>query len=129
MPKDFRIWNKRKSEIQLDQPRLFFHEREIWFCSLGVNIGYEQDGSGENFLRPTLVFKKFNNEVFWAIPLTRSTKRGKFYFTFTFTDGVQSAAILSQLRLVDAKRLRYKVGDISQPDFTELTKKFKELLP
>lgn len=129
MQKDFSVWNQHKANIQLNQLRLFFHEREIWFCSLGVNVGYEQDGAGENFLRPVLVFKKFNNEVFWAIPLTRSIKRGKFYHPFIFVDGVESVAILSQLRLVDAKRLRYKAGNITQLDFVELTKKFKELLP
>lgn len=40
-----------------------------------------------------------------------------------------STVILSQIRLIDAKRLKYKTGDMSELDFASLTKKFKELLP
>ena len=28
---------------------VYFHEREIWFCYLGVNIGSEQDGTRKTF--------------------------------------------------------------------------------
>jgi len=45
--------------------RPFFHGREIWFCAIGANIRFEQDGSGTEFLRPVVIIKKFNKEVFW----------------------------------------------------------------
>jgi len=40
MKKDFQNWHKIKADI--DQFRLspFFREREIWWCSLGANVGY-----------------------------------------------------------------------------------------
>src|SRR6266566_1019469 len=47
MPKDFAKWHTRKSEIDQREPRVFFHEREIWFCHLGANVGFEQDGKGD----------------------------------------------------------------------------------
>ena len=53
-------------------------------CSLGKNLGYEQNGSGNNFSRPVLVLKKFNNRMFWCIPL--STKQNKFDFYYNFID-------------------------------------------
>ncbi|MEK9174552.1 MAG: hypothetical protein AAB725_01115 [Patescibacteria group bacterium] len=50
MKKDFQKWHSKKSWINdIDKPP-FFHEREIWFCYLGANVGFEQDGTGEDFL-------------------------------------------------------------------------------
>ena len=75
--KDFKKWHEKKAAIHTEGQRVFFHEREVWWCSLGANIGFEQDGKGEKFARPVLVFKKFNKEVFRAIPLTLQTKKKK----------------------------------------------------
>ena len=128
--KDYQKWHNKKSHINDIEKRPFFHEREIWWCALGANVGFEQDGGGEDFLRPVIIFRKFNNEVFWAIPLTNTKKNTKYYFQFTFNGGsVPSAAVLSQIRLVDARRLSHKLGDLSDTEFVMLTKKFKELLP
>lgn len=129
MKKDYTKWHNKKSQINEIEPRPFFHEREIWYCTLGVNVGFEQDGGGQDFLRPVIIFRKFNNEIFWAIPLTRTQKETKYYFQFIFQDNNSSAAILSQIRLVDARRLDHKIGDLSKDDFEKLIKKFKELLP
>ena len=134
MKKDFRKWHGKKTGINDIARPPFFHEREIWFCYLGANVGFEQDGQGKDFLRPVVIVRKFNNEIFWAIPLTKSNKKHKekaerYYYSFSFTPGVMSVAILSQIRLVDARRLAYLLGDITEKDFDELTKKLKALLP
>lgn len=129
MKKDFQKWHDRKSQVDNIEKRPFFHEREIWWCALGANVGFEQNGGGEDFLRPVVVFRKFNNEIFWAIPLTHTHKKTKYYLQFVFGGGLSSAAILSQIRLIDARRLSHKLGVLSDVDFDELTKKFKALLP
>lgn len=113
MKKDFQKWHFKKELIDGTGKRLFFHEREIWWCAVGLNIGFEQDGRGERFARPVPVFKKFNNEVFWAIPISTKIKKGKFYVPIEFGDGVARVAIISQLCLVDAKRLMNKIGTIA----------------
>lgn len=128
MNKDFKKWYKDKEYIHNERPRLFFHEREVWFAYLGVNIGFEQDGQGDKFLRPVVILRKFNNEVFWGVPLTKTKKEGKYYFKFSFNSDEQSIAIISQLRLVDAKRLLYKIGDIGEKDFSALKHKIRQLL-
>jgi hypothetical protein len=103
--------------------------RQIWFCNLGKNIGYEQNVKGKDFLRPVIILKKFNNEIFWAIPLTKSKKKDMaYYFTFVFKNN-KNTAILSQLRMIDAKRLSYIAGKMSLDDFIKLTKKLKALFP
>jgi len=130
MKKDFKKWHDKKSDIDQIEQRPFFHEAEIWWCALGVNVGFEQDGGGDDFLRPIIIFKKFNNEIFWAIPLTHTNKTTKYYFQISSVENSEdSAAILSQIRLVDARRLSHKLGNIDKKDFAALTKKFKELLP
>jgi len=138
MKKDFQKWHNQKARIHESEKRPGFHEREIWWCALGVNVGFEQDGGGRDFLRPVLVFRKFNNEIFWGIPLTHTKKNTPFYYQFSIaqfdTDGKEagrtpSTAILSQIRLIDASRLSHKLGGIVSSDFEALTKKFKALLP
>lgn len=127
MKKDFKKWHTEKSRLHEYKIRANFHEREIWFASVGLNVGFEQDGRGENFLRPIIVIKKFNNEVLWGIPLTKNKKKGGYYFAFKF-GGRGSTAILSQIRLIDAKRLQYKIGDVSDKDFSEIKRKLTQIL-
>lgn len=129
MKKDFQRWHAEKSRIHEDKKRPFFHEREVWFASIGANIGFEQDGRGDRFFRPVIVVRKFNNEVLWIVPLTKNMKRGMYYHQiFVVGHGSSSTAILSQIRLIDSKRLHYKIGDISADDFTELKKRLAALI-
>lgn len=127
--KDFNTWNNKKIQIDEIENRPFFHEREIWFCHLGLNVGFEQDGSNEESLRPVVIVRKFNNNIFLAIPLTKTVKNNQYYFPFVFGDNIKSTAILSQVKLLDGKRLSYKIGDISEEDFINLKKKLKALIP
>lgn len=135
MKKDYRAWTPIKKTLNnIEKPRLFFHEREVWYCHLGENVGFEQDGHGDQFLRPVVIIRKFNNEIFWGVPLTRTQKDLPFYFTFILQVDTEelnekSTAVLSQVRLVDAKRLRRMIGYISEKDFVFLKKKLKVLLP
>jgi len=125
--KDFDKWNKIKKQTHQKENLKTFHDREIWFLKIGENIGFEQDGKGDEFLRPVLIYKKFSRNVFLGIPLTTSEKSSKFYHTFVFQNK-KSTAILSQIRLFDSKRLKYKVGRVSPKDFEDIKKKIIELI-
>ena len=129
MQKDFKKWHDKKSQVNEIEKRPFFHEQEIWFCHLGANVGFEQDGSGEDFQRPVVVIRKFNSEVCWVIPLSKTDKRNKYYFPFKFDDEITSVAILSQIRLLDARRLSRRIGTMREDDFKKLINKIKALLP
>ena len=138
MEKDFDRWNEHKKNLDATtSPRVFVHERELWFAHLGTNIGYEQDGRGDGSLRPILVLRKFNNEIVWALPLTRRDKPGNPYyvsFEYIVFPEVESAplrssvAILSQLRLLDGKRIRYKIGTVPVDRFAFIKEKTRQLL-
>jgi mRNA interferase MazF len=119
--KQFDTWNTSKKKLDRVRGDVFFGEREIWYCSIGVNIGVEQDGMRELSERPVIIYKKFNATSFLAIPLTRKEKIHKYHFQLTLETGT-SSAILSQIRLLDAKRLQRKVRTISELEYTELRK-------
>ena len=62
MEKDFDRWNEKKKYTHKREFADHVHEREVWWSALGVNIGVEIDGKHENFERPVLVVRKFNND-------------------------------------------------------------------
>ena len=91
---DFDNWNAKKKKAHKEKQRPFFYEQEAWFCTLGVNIGFEEDGKGDDFLRLVLVLRKFNKAILWALPMTKNIKSGKYYHEISF-DGRNSSLILS----------------------------------
>ena len=106
--KNFQKWHHLKSDLHKENRVVYFREKQIWWCSLGVNIGYEQDGKNKYFLRPILVLKKFNPEILWALPITSSDKKGKYYYQYKYK-GKKFSVILSQIRLISSKRLLRKI--------------------
>lgn len=124
----FNEWNEEKKSIHTSESRkIIFHERQVWWCSLGKNIGDEQDGKNKLFERPVLVIKKFNEQLAWIIPLSSKVKYGKYYHVFILNQKLQRA-ILSQLRLVSTKRFRRIMGELSRNDFRKIRSKIIKLL-
>ena len=63
MEKDFNLWNSEKQNIDRKFLKdFYFSEREIWWCSVGINVGVEVNGKNSKFERPVLVLKKFNGQ-------------------------------------------------------------------
>ena len=122
---NFDSWNVIKKEIHKNKNRIHFRQGEIWFVSIGQNIGYEVYGKGENFLRPVVIFRKINKNTFLAIPLTSKIKEDKFHCIIDFKEK-QNSAILSQVKTIDAKRLAYKTGNLDKNVFESLEKSFVE---
>lgn len=127
MSKNFSEWNNIKQDLHKSQKSIIFKERDIIWTSVGVNIGYEQDGKGEIFSRPVLIVKKFSHNLFFGVPLSTQIKQGSFFFEFQLNNK-PSNALLVQGRIYDAKRLENKIGMISKDDFVKLKRNLKELL-
>ena len=126
--KFFVDWTKLKVRIHTaEEVERYFYEREIWWASLGANIGFEQNGKNDNFERPILVLKKFNQYVLWALPLTSQEKEGQYYFPTEY-NGEKSFVILSQLRLISSKRLLRNIRMIPESEFLEVRKRIKDFL-
>jgi mRNA interferase MazF len=91
MEKDFDTWNEHKKTANGSEFNLYFYEREVWWCAIGVIVGFEQDGKGEKFARPVLVLKKYSKNVFVGIPLTTAKRESKYHHSFPFLDGISTA--------------------------------------
>lgn len=122
----FIVWTKLKIRIHLSERDVYFREGEMWWASLGANVGHEQDGKNETFERPILILRKFNQHVLWAVPLSSKLKEGPFYYTYFYRDE-KFCACLTQLRLISSKRLLRKVGMFSKDDLGKLKEKIKKL--
>mgnify|MGYP003394042329 CR=1 FL=1 len=127
MKKDFDKWNKIKKRTDAEQPRLYT-VREIWWCRFGINIGTEQDGRGDNFLRPALILRGFGPDACLVVPLTTSTRDHPLRVSVGMVDGRPARANLSQLRVVDTRRLVEKIGFLEKEIFTRIRKTAKGLL-
>ncbi len=126
----FDVWNELKKKIndETDKPDRFPKEGEVWMSALGRDIGSEQNGGGDNFSRPVLIVKKFNNLMFWSIPLSTKQKKFDFYYNFIDPSKAKVSAILAQLKLVSIKRLKRKLYDLSNAQLQEVKSKLKAFL-
>lgn len=127
MQKDFDNWNKRKKVLNDEIPN-FYHEREIRWCSLGINIGFEQDGTSRSYRRPVLIIKGFSLNVCLIVPLTSSKKENPYHMSVGVFENIEAFAILSQIRLIDTKRLHDRLGVLDKEKFREIRKAIKKLI-
>jgi len=126
--KDFDNWNNNKKVIHSTNDNKLYHEREIWWCSLGINIGFEEDGTGISGERPVLILRGFSRQVCLIIPLTTSEKKNPYHISLGRVDNRNAFAITSQIRLIDTKRLINKIGVVDQILFKNIRKAAKDLL-
>ncbi|MCR4311526.1 MAG: type II toxin-antitoxin system PemK/MazF family toxin [Candidatus Taylorbacteria bacterium] len=122
MKKDYWKWHSEKEHLNETEGTALFHEREVWWCALGANVGFEQDGNGELFTRPVVILSKFNLDACLVMPLTAKPKKGKYYFPVGNISGREAVAVLSQIRFVDRKRLALKIATMDNKTFQALTK-------
>ncbi|MBU1046848.1 type II toxin-antitoxin system PemK/MazF family toxin [Patescibacteria group bacterium] len=125
--KDFDKWNNLKKNIDITKDFLksFPKEGEVWISFLGKNIGVEQNGGNKNFSRPVLVVKRFNNQMFWVVPLSTKQKKLDFYYNFKDKDEQNISVILAQLKLMSIKRFKRDVFKINKKDFIEIKYRLK----
>lgn len=127
MQKDLDRWNEIKKRTDAEKPRLYT-VREIWWCRFGLNIGTEQNGDDEKFLRPALILRGFGADACLVAPLTTSTRKHPLRVVIGLVDGREARANLSQIRVVDTRRLVEKIGFLEQDMFIEIRKVAKGLL-
>ncbi len=115
----FDKWNNLKKELSAKEIKVLFKEGELWWVSIGYNLGEEVYGKGEKFRRPVLVFRKLTGDTCVAIPLTSKEKVGSWYHSFE-VEGIKRWAMLHQTRIFSTKRFESRMTTISEKDFTEI---------
>ena len=93
---------------------------------MGINVGFEEDSKNENFVRPVLVVKKFNNEIFLGVPLSTKLKDNKYYIQISIKDKIVSAMI-SQIRVFSTKRIWNKLVELDKGDYSKVVEEIKKL--
>lgn len=125
MPDNFDQWNFLKKQLHERKKFPFGRPREIWWCSVGTNIGVETNGKHDNFERPVLILRAYNAEMLKIVPLTTKIKTDKFHHKVS--NDYESYAMISQIRVISGKRLLRKIGTISQVEFKNLKQALEKL--
>ncbi|MBC7982199.1 type II toxin-antitoxin system PemK/MazF family toxin [Candidatus Parcubacteria bacterium] len=128
MEKDFKRWSIKKEKLDNRINTPFVNERDIFWCSIGINVGDEENGKSDLFSRPVLVFKKFNQNLFWGIPLSTKNKDNIYYVQVKFKDNM-SSVLISHLRLYDVKRLIFRIGKLHKSEFNKIIGSIINLIP
>ncbi len=126
--RDHNGWNQLKQQLDKTRQLPKFSERDIWFLSIGANVGSEIDGKHNQYERPVLVLKKFSETLFFGLPMTSKRKRGNWFYTLTI-NGRLSVVVLDQGRVFSPKRLVRKMSyRVSADDFTRIQRQLKRIL-
>lgn len=126
MQRNYVAWYKLKADIERREFMGNFSEREVWWCSIGANVGNEQDGKHELFERPVLIFRKFGKLSFLAIPLSTTIRAGSYYYPITINnkDGV---LLLNQARYLSVKRLQRRLGRITKDTHRDIQRAYSAI--
>jgi mRNA interferase MazF len=144
--KDFDGWNEYKKKLENTPTQkipLYFYDKkaqratyrfkagEIWYCSVGVNIGTEICGKNDNFERPVLIIHK-SGRHFIALPLTSQKPNNQFFYydiSYTFDQkNVESYVLTNQPKSFDVLRLSRKVRRLNDIEFEKVKQKLKTYL-
>lgn len=123
MERDYTNWHSLKSALEAVSFEANFSEREVWWCSLGANIGFGEDGKNHLFERPVLILKKYHKELFLGVPLSTTIKNSRFYHHIAVGDK-NGVVILSQARALSSKRLQRRIGRITENDYQSIWRQY-----
>jgi mRNA interferase MazF len=127
MRKNFDRWNAVKKKTDAEQPRLYT-VREIWWCRLGLNVGTEQDGKGDWYVRPCVIMRGFGASACLVVPLTTSAREHPLRIPVGMIQGECARANLSQIRVIDTRRLEEKIGFLDRAAYQQLRKTARAML-
>lgn len=121
-------WNIKKQKINFsDNEGFYFQEGDVWWCSLGLNIGSESYGKGESFRRPVLILKKLSLDLCIALPFTSKKKFGSWFMNIMLDD-MHQCVLLYQIRTLNTRRFQRKIGEVDRVTLTSIKEKLKRLL-
>jgi len=123
--KNFVSWTKFKVIIHLSKKEVYPKIKEVWWVSLGQNVGVEINGKNENFERPVLVLKVFNRLGVLIVPISSTIKEDQYCIQFKNPTGEDNIVNMSQVRSISTKRFIRKVGEFNARDFEKVKEKFK----
>jgi len=124
----FDKWNCKKKRTHFEGQCPHLSVGDIWWAQLGQNIATEVIGKGEDFLRPVLVLQVVYGNSCLVIPLTSKSRKGDYYFSFIDSKRNFQCGLLTQVRYLDGRRLKYQQSKINKRDFNVLRNAFISLI-
>lgn len=119
-------WNQLKYILHVQNSLPKVKENEVWWCSLGENVGTEINGKGELFSRPILIYRKLGLFQFLGISLSTQKHNGTWFVNFRFKNKEQYAS-LNQIRVINISRLQERMGMIDKSDMRKVVDGFRRL--
>ena len=134
MQQEYDSWNKVKKDLSQVIGKQF-ENRQIWWTSIGYNLGDESFGKNHLYERPVLVLRKLSSNAFVGIPFTTTKSEGSYFYEYRYThvdvEGKEVIQIvylmLHQVRIFSNKRLLRKLGKMAEINFQEAKEKFHKL--
>jgi mRNA interferase MazF len=125
--KKFSEWMGVKGKLHFKKHRIpRVYEAEMWWASIGENVGTEINGKSQLFTRPVIVLKRLAQGFFFVIPVTTQIRDGTWYVTFKHR-GKMMTACLHHTRSMDYRRLFSKIGELDDADFKRIKEGFQRL--
>lgn len=125
--KRFAEWLALKEKLHEKQHKApLVSEGEIWWASVGENVGSEINGKSGVFSRPVIIYKKLSHSFYLVIPTTTKLKTGSWFIHFR-QQGKDMVACLHQSRTIDYRRLSNKLGELDDSDLQKVKDGFQKL--
>jgi mRNA-degrading endonuclease toxin of MazEF toxin-antitoxin module len=125
--KDFNEWNNLKKKLNERSIPPFANRGDIWWCSIGLNVGSEQDGKNELFERPVLVLEVFNSDMLRVAPLTSKTIQDRYRLKINY-DERWGVVVLSQIKTISPKRLSRKITSLDISEFQKVIQVLRSII-
>ena len=123
--KDFDNWNKEKKKLERRHPKsIICHNRQVWTCKIGENIGNEISKS-KPFIRPIVIINDYlGGDLIGIVPFSTqySEKLSRFIVDLEEYDFLNktSYAYTNHFRSMSKKRLIKKLGKIDILDYQSI---------
>ena len=123
----FHEWGLLKQKLDTLPRNKLIREGDVWFCSVGKNIGHEEDGKNAFYERPVLIVRKFTADYFWGALLTSTIRTGPYSLNIHFQKTIR-CALLFHLRSYDTKRLQRYAGTVSRESLKNIRRTLANFL-
>ena len=123
----FHEWGLLKQKLDTLPRNKLIREGVVWFCSVGKNIGHEEDGKNAFYERPVLIVRKFTADYFWDVPLMSTIRTGPYSLNIYFQEIIR-CALLFRMRSYDTKRLQRQAGAVSQESLKNIRRALANFL-
>ena len=126
----FSKWTKEKVNLRYNGKLPIFpiYNNFIYWCSLGINIGSEQ-----NKLRPVLILRSSKNSpICTVLPLTTKRLQDDFWFHIDLEEVdstvlVEQLKVVSKIRISDPYRKKGNLVTISPNDWNKINSQLESL--